>query len=38
MSGKWYVSLAILVPTIGQKSNLSQTRESTDRQSKNNCN
>ena len=28
MSGKWYVSLAIQVPTIGQKSNLSQTRES----------
>ena len=38
MSGKWYVSLAILVPTIGQKSNLSQTREITDSQSNNNYN
>ena len=35
MSGKWYVTLAILVSTISEKSNRSQKCKSTDCQSKN---
>ncbi len=38
MSGKWYVTLAILVSTISEKSNRSQKCKSTDCQSKNKLN
>ena len=38
MSGKWYLTLAILVSTISETSNRSQKCKSTDCQSKNKCN
>ena len=38
MSGKWYVTLAILVSTISEKSNRSQKCKNTDCQSKKKCN